>query len=358
VEEECPRKARIELDNSLIITSEGLDHLRLSPRCIECAAEYSVCRILKDRGMLIEDDVEQTNCVFEGCTRKRLYRSTHCASHVLEIIILHPVLSIPSRDKSNTSRIVNKQNTSMVKWELDKYSNFQVFLNRKATGARIFAIDLEGDLSSKDLRQAAAIEVDTERVVFNLTISDPVGRSLARAVHKDFDPTLFQHMVKVLGHDFREYSGQPVTRAEAAEIIKSSGIRPSDYILVWHNGYVDLSCLRHNLVTEIGQDEVDKFIPPDRNVIRLNYFFKHNLGKAACCSLELLFGLYFPTHHLRYVHHDSKTDSLKLIQMAKLGEEFYQGEFIAKQQGKLFDWALQSGTTVVEPYPRPPSRRN
>jgi len=138
-----------------------------------------------------------------------------------------------------------------------------------------------------------------------------------------------------------EHSGDVKTLAEAAEIIKNSGIRPTDYIMVWHHHYQDLDCLQNNLVAELGEKEVAKFLPPRKNVIRLNWFFKHNLGNAVYCSLELLFQLYFPTDDLRITHHDAKIDNKKLIKMAKLGEKFHRGELTSKLQGKLFDWALQ-----------------
>jgi ketosteroid isomerase-like protein len=341
VKEGCPRKANIDFDTALILVENRRDALRLSPRCVECQAEHRMSQLLRVRGLLLEDGEELATCVFKGCDREPMYRSTHCAFHVLRITLMIPTKYLTPEAKATTLEGVTELAISGMKWALDERSGFEVFLNRKATGARIFALDLEGAISSNDMRQVAAIWVDDDRILFDLSISNPQGRASIRKAPKEFDFMLSMRKVLLRHVERTEHSGDVKTLAEAAEIIKNSGIRPTDYIMVWHHHYQDLDCLQHNLVAELGEKEVAKFLPPRKNVIHLNWFFKHNLGNAVYCSLELLFQLYFPTDDLRVTHHDAKIDNKKLIKMAKLGEKFHRGELTSKLQGKLFDWALQ-----------------
>jgi hypothetical protein len=144
--------------------------------------------------------------------------------------------------------------------------------------------------------------------------------------------------------DRKDYSGQRVKKIEAAKIIQLLGIKPSDYILLWHRTFQDYSALRHQLISTIGEQAVNKFLPPQSHVIRLNYLFKHNLGKLASISLELLFRWYFPTHPLSSTHHDAEVDTLKLSMMAQLGEDFCRGN--GKVRSKVLDWVL--GDSLVE----------
>jgi len=79
-----------------------------------------------------------------------------------------PTKYLTPEAKATTLEGVTELAISGMKWALDERSGFEVFLNRKATGARIFALDLEGAISSNDMRQVAAIWVDDDRILFDL----------------------------------------------------------------------------------------------------------------------------------------------------------------------------------------------
>jgi hypothetical protein len=110
------------------------------------------------------------------------------------------------------------------------------------------------------MRQVAAIWVDDDRILFDLSISNPQGRAPVRKAPKEFDFMLSMRKVLLRHVERTEHSGDVKTLAEAAEIIKNSGIRRTDYIMVWHHHYQDLDCLQHNLVAELGGKEVAKFL--------------------------------------------------------------------------------------------------
>lgn len=90
----------------------------------------------------------------------------------------------------------------------------------------------------------------------------------------------------------------------------------TNYIVVWHKGYADLSALQHILLLAA--------LPEDR-VIRLLYFFRDNLPKVVQCGLEFLSSILFPTHSLRLSHYDALISSRKLALIILLVERLCNG---------------------------------
>lgn len=119
-------------------------------------------------------------------------------------------------------------------------------------------------------------------------------------------------------------SGERLDPAEAARIIKGSGITCHDYIAVWHKNNADVHSLQHFL----SKAAVEGLLPPDDHIIRLPYLFRHNLQlpKGVKCGLELLFAIMFPEHPLCSTHHDALVDSRKLALMVLLAERLCNGE--------------------------------
>lgn len=122
-------------------------------------------------------------------------------------------------------------------------------------------------------------------------------------------------------------SGERVDLAEAAAIIKDSGITCHDYIVVCPKNYADVLALRYLLL----QAGVQGIPPPEDHIIRLLYLFRNNLDlpKGVQCGLEFLFSILFPTHPLRFSHHDALIDSRKLALMTLLAERLCNGDSTA-----------------------------
>ena len=350
LKEKCSRGVKINFDTALVLVREyqltSRKYLTLSTRCVECHSESRVLQMLKDLDLLREDGQEVAICANKGCDKEATYMSKLCVTDMLEIARTIPNKGLTAEAKADISKGVNKSITSGTRWKLDELSGFKMFLNRKATGARIFAFDLEGNLQRNNMTQVAVILADDSEVLFNLSISDPQA-----APHQKFqdESDIFLSLDEAINSRFtafvpRKSSGDVKIRAEAAGIMKNFGIRSTDYLLVWHRRHQDWICLRHNLVAELGEKEVAKFFPPKENVIRVNWFFKHNLGSTVYCGLEYLFKAYFPNDDLNITHHDAEIDTLKLIRMAHLGEMFYRGEAAKIAKGNIFDRAKKKAS--------------
>ncbi|KAJ4270034.1 hypothetical protein NW762_001707 [Fusarium torreyae] len=208
---------------------------------------------------------------------------------------------------------------------------------------RFFALDLEGHLSSKPpvVEQAAAVAVDSmdsehDQIAFNVNIEN------ARVVEDKKHPSeseaqdFASNLLKFGTRDYWQYnketlSGERVDPIRAIAIIQESGITCHDYIVVWHKHYADLSALRF-LFSQAG---VHGVLPPDDQVIRLPYLFRHNLRppKGVTCALEFLFSIVFPMHPLRFSHHDALIDSKKTALMALFAEKLCNGESTAVIRG-------------------------
>jgi hypothetical protein len=319
------------------ITNASKPYIYLTNRCVECQGELAITQFLQERDLLTPDDNTQTTCKFQHCDRTCLYRSSYCLEHTFSTA-MNTGLGSASSKQSATSRAVRMQATR--KWGLDKSSKFEAFLERKKRSARILALDLEGDLKARELRQVAITDADTDQVLCNLTIANPDWRSALQKMHKQYKTNyeVFLCRLAIRLNSKRLYSGQRVKMMEAAKIIESLGIKPTDYILVWHSHFHDYSLLRYHLVSAIGEQATARFFPPQSHIIRVNYLFRHNLGSLASLSLERLFRLYFPNHPLVCNHHDAEIDALKLALMARLGEDFCRGN--SKIQSEVLAWAM------------------
>jgi hypothetical protein len=108
----------------------------------------------------------------------------------------------------------------------------------------------------------------------------------------------------------------------------SRTIQPTDILLVRHTGFRDVSNIRESLVKE-GFEDV---LPPNDNVSRLPYVFRHNLAGVSV-ALESLFPLILPQHPLRHFSHDAWYDSMKTIVMANEAERFCR-----KERNKASSW--------------------
>lgn len=182
-----------------------------------------------------------------------------------------------------------------------------------------------------------AIDVDTKEVLFNVYITDDADSLRKVSPRKRHPyPELQRAFQAVIGINYtNSRAGTQMTRAEATQVIRQSGIQRTDYVLVLHKAFTDASALRRNMVAEIGEQAVDEFIPPDSHVIRLICFFKHNLGSRADCSLKTLFQGFYPGHPLTHHHHEAEIDIRKLIMMAELGKDYIDGRDTNKERGKI-----------------------
>lgn len=160
--------------------------------------------------------------------------------------------------------------------------------------------------------------------LFNMNISnehpDPTSRAFSNFYGNllEFGKRDYWHYNKA------DLSGVRVNTAQAAKTIRTSGITPRDYIIVWHKTRADVSALRY-LLSQAGCHNV---LPPDEHIIRLPYLFRHNLkmpGQVPC-ALEFLFSAFFAENPLRFTHHDALIDSKKAALMTFLADKLCRGE--------------------------------
>ncbi|KAF4449920.1 zinc finger protein 76 (expressed in testis) [Fusarium austroafricanum] len=295
-------------------------------RCIECAKEFALYEFFQSYGVLSDDDDTETICSQSDCSHPRLYRALYCSVHILYKTVSSSKTKV---DKQVHQNLVSQLVEATGVWELDECSNFEVFLNRQQlpNAPRFFALDLEGHISRKPptVEQAAAVDIDSihnecEQVLFNVNISNPAVPAAPESETQDFVGNLLNFGPR----DYWQYnketlSGERVSHMRAVAIIQESGITCQDFIVVWHKNYADLNALRY-LLSQAG---VHGVLPPDDHIIRLNYLFSHNLNlpKGVTCALEFLFSIIFPTHPLRFVHHDALIDSRKTALMALFAEK-------------------------------------
>jgi len=316
--------------------------IRFNIRCILCAQEYQLSGFFRSHGVWASETNTTLSCRQEGCTQSRLPQALYCPIHVL----LHTVGAHPRSWAQEHTDSVKSQILPTRKWNIDSSSNFGWFLKRERSpqGPRFFALDLEGLISGSQptVWQAAAVDVesltkDATDVLFNLNLVDTQqtqqpANHLRSQVPGDFNGALLR-----FGNEYfwtankARLSGTPATTQEAAAMIKASGLRPSDFIVVWHKQYADVSALRY-LLSQVGLHGV---MPPNDHIIRLNYLFRRNLiiPHGANCSLEFLFNAFFPSHPLRHDHHDALIDSKKAALMALLAEKLCRGEDTTQLQG-------------------------
>ena len=336
--EECPRKETIDFATAPM--SVRSDRWGLGPRCIDCDGEYRMAQFLKDQGLLLDDNKKLETCKIKGCTRIPMYRSTCCGHHVFESTF----------DVSQTYTMsevqagVNQSSVSGKRWTLDGVSGFGTYLDREDDST--LALDLEGQIAKGNMKQVAAVRVKGRKTIWNLVITDPIKVVHQRAPWKiDRQQAIRSMLTRKI--ERKVFMGDEVPRAEMAQIVKNSGIRPTDLIWVWSKTFTDYSCFKRNLVEQLGEEEVNKFLPPKENVIRLHFLFKHNLP-GVYCGLEQLFHAYFPTDQLRLIHHDAEIDDIKLIKMGELAKLMIQGKSTDKLRGVLSDWPERSSRTVAK----------
>lgn len=306
----------------------------LDIRCIKCAKEFALNELFRSYGVLADDDDTETICTNQDCSYPRVYRALYCSVHLV------------SQTLSSHSRVFKPEHQSLVLqrlqgtgvWKLDQSSNFGLFLNRRRLpGApRFFALDLEGHLSRKPpvVEQAAAVDIDLmhrerNQIMFNVNIDNPPVANDEKHSQEAEAQDFCLNLLKFGTRDYWQYnketlSGERVDPIRASTIIKESGITSQDYIVVWHKNHADVIALRH-LLSQAG---VQGVLPPDDHVIRLPYLFRHNLDlpKGVVCALEFLFSIFFPTHPLRFDHHDALIDSRKAALMALFAEKLCNGE--------------------------------
>lgn len=343
ITEICPRNARVDWTTAKVkfsFTQIG-ETMDFDIRCIECAKEYALSVQFRSNGILADDDDHETICGYRDCSNTRLYRSIYCSVHVLSQIVAHT-----PKSKEEDRTLVAQRLQEKKRWESDPLSKFQLFLNRSRlpNAPRFFALDLEGTLCAKPpvVVQAAAVDIDAmdrDEFMFNVNIKrSPISATdineLTSVIDdvatledsaQDFGLNLLRFGRRVYWeYDQETLSGIRVDPAEAAEIIKASGIAYHDYIVVWHKNHADVLALRYFL----SRAGVERLLPPDDHIIRLPYLFRHNLQppKGITCGLEFLFSIIFSEHPLCSTHHDALVDSRKLALMALLAESLCNGD--------------------------------
>ena len=174
--ESCPRKVRIGFDTATLkreSTGSNSATLRLLPRCVLCSSEYEMLNIAQMLGLVSYGPLSQTKCSAKGCPQERLYLSTHCSQHLFQAYLLRKAGECST--ETENARCLEKASVTNKKWTSDKNSRFELYLDtdaRRRSDALIFVLDLEGLLSENHVKQAAAIDVDTKEVLFNLHITD------------------------------------------------------------------------------------------------------------------------------------------------------------------------------------------
>lgn len=154
--EPCPRKVRIDFDTATLkreSTGRNSATLRLLPRCVLCSSEYEMSNITQMLGLVSNDPVSQTKCNAKGCPQERFYLSTHCSQHLFQAYLLRKAGGGPT--EAENARCIEQASVTIKKWTLDKNSRFDLYLDtdaRRRSGARIFALDLEGLLSENHVK--------------------------------------------------------------------------------------------------------------------------------------------------------------------------------------------------------------
>jgi hypothetical protein len=283
---------------------------------------------LQKRGWTTGDDDPTQQCDYAGCKALRKPFTIYCLLH-----ILYPNKIQRYSTKTEEARATQVINKSMNRsWEVDRSSNFEKYLNRKCTVVRVIAVDVEGRMAQGILTQITAIEAESCNNIFNIRISNSDHHAIWLRIkdYVDFSNKAFKFLShRPWSYNVENLSGTEMSLHDAMAFV-SRTIQPMDILLVWHTGFRDVSNIRESLVKE-GFEDV---LPPNDNVSRLPYVFRHNLTGVSV-ALESPFPLIFPQHPLRHFSHDAWYDSMKTIVMANEAERFVGKKGIKHRRGTL-----------------------
>lgn len=138
---------------------------------------------------------------------------------------------------------------------------------------------------------------------------------------------------------------------EIASALQRLGISQDTVFIVYHTNRADLQILRKLLVSE----GYDNLLPPDRNCIPLINILRPNIFKDIpkeqrfSLSLEFLFPILYPRHHLIGLNHQALVDYQQTRLVCKAFDELckpvdergeeWQPETVARSsQTSILDW--------------------
>jgi hypothetical protein len=154
--------------NTAKINTTYARELDFDPRCLLCYGELRLNQKLQKRGWTTGDDDPTQQCDYAGCKALRKPFTIYCLLH-----ILYPNKIQRYSTKTEEARATQVINKSMNRsWEVDRSSNFEKYLNRKSTVARVIAVDVEGRMAQGILTQITAIEAESCNNIFNIRISN------------------------------------------------------------------------------------------------------------------------------------------------------------------------------------------
>ncbi|KAI0424545.1 hypothetical protein F5Y09DRAFT_347607 [Xylaria sp. FL1042] len=264
------------------------------------------------------------------------------ARFVKQLLAQHPNLQL-DQDNITPTCETGASSTDINAWYQELKQQATAQIQRENIRTTRISTETQGQIllynlnQVKKVKQAAAIQIDLTadsngQFIFNINLNNESlginckeGVLNAGAEAGYFGPIL----LKYGNHSYWSYnketlSGDRVNPLQAARIIQNSGITCNDYILVWHKNTADVDGLEHLL----SQADFHGVLPPNDHVLRFPYLFRHNLSlpKGVTYKLKNLFKIIFPTHPLRYSHHDALIDSKKTVMMALYAEKLLGSE--------------------------------
>lgn len=82
----CPYQAVIALDTAFLQVPRGLTLkpvISLAPRCVSCAEQLRLTRILKKLGLLGDETLEKTQCEYRSCFKLGWRNARYCEEHLI-----------------------------------------------------------------------------------------------------------------------------------------------------------------------------------------------------------------------------------------------------------------------------------
>ncbi|KAH8889396.1 hypothetical protein GQ53DRAFT_652574, partial [Thozetella sp. PMI_491] len=352
----CPEEVTIDLDTARLGLRKAKGTLTLSARCIACQVVIDIRNMLTRKGIEIQSG--DTVCVQPSCVLRAIHMPGRCPRH------LGSLMTEATGKKTVTSRSAAQsilESTSRNRWTYPPEYNIvrsrtEEILQGRRPGSDLVVLDDEFSPASKQLWEFALIEYVSGNELINTTVKhrdkidhhtpgdDPFLRLMSQAKSSS-----------VYASSRRSSIGHMNVR-EIASSLQRLGISQDTIFIAYHSSATDLQVLRRLLVSE-GYDNI---LPPDRNCIPLINILRPNIFKEIpkeqrfSLSLEFLFPLMYPRHHLIGLNHQELVDYQQARLVCKAFDELckpveergevWQAKTVAtSSQTSILDWLQDEG---------------
>ncbi|KAF4472348.1 Threonyl alanyl tRNA synthetase SAD [Fusarium albosuccineum] len=313
----CPTNSILNYDTAPVVVANPAGGItRLSPRCVECQANYAFHCALDKYGLLGEDSV--ATCAVQDCFNVRFLTSTLCRNHL-------STWTVPVQTEDLDPLKATLSPALATRWNAEPPMERMVSLlysiqAGKSHESELRFLDLEFNSSTKMVFEIGMCNAKGDITLDYRTRYNPqvlnaieVGRSRPNT----YMDRLIESSTKK--HNCRD---SRMTARQVAEKLREQGVGPRTLFVTWHVSSLDLSALREWLESE-GEHRV---LPDDSQCLPIIMYFRRNLktvklkdGRMFPLRLPLIFPLFHGLRHeLAGRNHHAVVDAQQLYHMVEI----------------------------------------